>query len=79
MHQTQVGSPPAVVPATVDEEKHPFLVALGERVRAVRSRRGLSRKAAAAAAGVSERHLANLEYGTGNASILVRRAPIGPR
>ena len=54
-----------------DEGKHPFLVALGERVRALRSRRGLSRKAAALAAGMSERHLANLEYGTGNASILV--------
>ena len=52
-------------------EKNPFLVALGERVRALRSRRGMTRKAAALAADVSERHLANLEYGTGNASILV--------
>ncbi len=51
--------------------KHPFLVALGERVRAARARRGLTRKAVAAAAGISERHLANLEYGEGNASILV--------
>lgn len=54
-----------------EEAKNPFLVALGERVRALRSRRGLSRKAAAVAAGMSERHLANLEYGIGNASILV--------
>ncbi len=54
-----------------DETRHPFLVALGERVRALRARRGLTRKATAAAADVSERHLANLEYGTGNASILV--------
>jgi XRE family aerobic/anaerobic benzoate catabolism transcriptional regulator len=53
------------------EEKNPFLVALGERVRALRSRRGMTRKALAAAAEVSERHLANLEYGVGNASILV--------
>lgn len=60
-----------LVVAAGEAGKHPLLVALGERVRAVRSRRGLSRKAAAAAAGVSERHLANLEYGTGNASILV--------
>ncbi|WP_029044889.1 helix-turn-helix transcriptional regulator [Cupriavidus sp. amp6] len=52
-------------------EKNPFLVALGERVRDLRARRGLTRKAAAQAAGVSERHLANLEYGSGNASILV--------
>jgi XRE family aerobic/anaerobic benzoate catabolism transcriptional regulator len=53
------------------EEKNPFLVALGERVRALRARRGMTRKAVSAAAGVSERHLANLEYGLGNASILV--------
>ena len=57
--------------AEQDEEKHPFLVALGERVRSIRSRRGMTRKAVSLAADVSERHLANLEYGTGNASILV--------
>lgn len=51
--------------------KNPFLVALGERVRELRSRRGMTRKATAIAADVSERHLANLEYGVGNASILV--------
>jgi XRE family transcriptional regulator, aerobic/anaerobic benzoate catabolism transcriptional regulator len=53
------------------EEKNPFLVGLGDRVRTLRSRRGMARKALALAAGVSERHLANLEYGIGNASILV--------
>ena len=53
------------------EEKNPFLVALGERVRSLRSRRGMTRKALATTADVSERHLANLEYGVGNASILV--------
>ena len=37
----------------------------------MRARRGLTRKTLAAAAEVSERHLANLEYGTGNASILI--------
>ncbi len=52
-------------------DKNPFLVALGERVRALRSRRGMTRKAVSVAADVSERHLANLEYGVGNASILV--------
>ena len=51
--------------------RHPFLSALGERLRALRARRGMTRRALAEAAGVSERHLANLEYGTGNASILV--------
>jgi len=51
--------------------KNPFLVAMGERVRDLRARRGLTRRAVAQAAEVSERHLANLEYGVGNASILV--------
>jgi XRE family transcriptional regulator, aerobic/anaerobic benzoate catabolism transcriptional regulator len=62
-----------VNPAETDgqEAKNPFLVALGERVRSQRARRGLTRKALAAAADVSERHLANLEYGVGNASILI--------
>ncbi|WP_371319757.1 helix-turn-helix transcriptional regulator [Variovorax sp. dw_308] len=54
-----------------DESKNPLLVALGDRVRNLRARRGLTRKAVALTADVSERHLANLEYGTGNASILV--------
>lgn len=62
-------------PTSVDDseeaEKNPFLVALGERVRSLRARRGMTRKAVALAADVSERHLANLEYGVGNASILV--------
>ena len=52
-------------------EKNPFLVGLGERVRALRSRRGMTRRAVALAADVSERHLANLEYGIGNVSVLV--------
>lgn len=58
-------------PSVEGDEKNPFLVALGERVRALRSRRGMTRKAVALAADVSERHLANLEYGVGNASILI--------
>ncbi len=64
---------PGLTPATDgdDEQKNPFLAALGDRVRALRSRRGMTRKAVAMAADVSERHLANLEYGIGNASILV--------
>src|SRR5512145_2495890 len=54
-----------------EEAKNPFLVALGERARALRSRRGMTRKALALAADVSERHLANLEYGVGNVSVLI--------
>jgi XRE family aerobic/anaerobic benzoate catabolism transcriptional regulator len=54
-----------------ETRKDPFLLALGERVRLLRARRGLTRKSVAIASGVAERHLANLEYGIGNASILV--------
>lgn len=57
--------------AAQEGDKHPFLVALGERVRTLRARRGMTRKSLALTADVSERHLANLEYGIGNASILV--------
>ena len=42
-------------------------------MRVRRARRGMTRRALAAEAGVSERHLANLESGVGNASILVLR------
>lgn len=59
--------PPAE--AAPGDIKDPFLMALGERVRALRSRRGLTRKALARLAEVSERHLANVESGVGNASI----------
>jgi len=58
-------------------DKDPFLLALGERVRLLRSRRGLTRRSVAQASSVSERHLANLEYGIGNASILVLRQVAG--
>jgi XRE family aerobic/anaerobic benzoate catabolism transcriptional regulator len=58
-------------------DKHPFLAALGERVRSLRARRGMTRKAVSLAADVSERHLANLEYGIGNVSILVLQQVAG--
>ena len=61
----------ALLSVAQPEGKNPLLVALGERVRNLRSRRGLTRKTLAQSADVSERHLANLEYGIGNASILV--------
>jgi len=51
--------------------RHPFLASLGDRVRMLRARRGMTRRAVAQAAQVSERHLANLEAGSGNASILI--------
>jgi len=64
---------PAPPPVTADAGRAPFLAALGETVRMLRARRGLTRKALAREAGVSERHLANLEGGVGNPSILVLR------
>ena len=51
------------------DTKDPFLAALGERTRALRARRGLTRKGLAKAAQVSERHVANIEMGVGNASV----------
>ena len=53
------------------EVRNPFLTELGQRVRALRERRGMTRKALATEAQVSERHLANLDYGMGNVSVLV--------
>ncbi len=59
------------------EPRDALLAALGERVRSLRARRGLTRRAVAVAADVSERHLANLEYGIGNASIVVLQQVAG--
>ena len=56
------------IPST-DNGKDPFLAALGERLKLLRARRGLTRKALAQLADVSERHVANVESGVGNASI----------
>ena len=50
-----------------------YLKLVGDRVRMRRSRLGLSRKALSQSSGVSERYLAELERGTGNASLLVLR------
>ena len=50
-----------------------FLLSLGKRVRELRSRRGMTRKMVAVEAEVSERHLAQLEAGEGNVSIVLLR------
>jgi len=50
-----------------------FLAALGKRVREIRDRRGMTRKLVAREAAVSERHLAHLEAGEGNVSIVLLR------
>ncbi len=69
LHSTGGGPEPEA--ASEAQGRNPFLIALGERVRSLRARRGMTRKAVALAADVSERHLANMEYGVGNASVLV--------
>jgi XRE family transcriptional regulator, aerobic/anaerobic benzoate catabolism transcriptional regulator len=50
-----------------------FLRALGVRIRELRSRRGMTRKMMAHESDVSERHLAQLELGDGNISIVLLR------
>jgi len=50
-----------------------YLRRLGERVRTLRNQRGMSRKALAQHARVSERYLAQLEAGLGNCSIVLLR------
>ncbi|MGB8474366.1 MAG: helix-turn-helix transcriptional regulator [Candidatus Acidiferrum sp.] len=54
-----------------------FLLFLGKRVRELRNRRGLTRKMMAREADVSERHLAQLEAGEGNVSIVLLRRIAG--
>ncbi len=54
-----------------------YLAQVGDRVRAARDRGGLTRRALSEASGVSERYLADLESGAGNASlILLRRVSV---
>lgn len=56
-----------------DDQADPFLKTIGERVRAARARRGMTRKSLSRDSGVSERYLAQLESGQGNISILLLR------
>ncbi len=60
-------------PLTSPAQESHYLGRLGERVRAWRTEHGMTRKALAAASGVSERYLAQLEGGQGNISVLLLR------
>jgi XRE family aerobic/anaerobic benzoate catabolism transcriptional regulator len=62
---------PARTPSGSDTDA--YLRSLGERVRTLRNQRGMSRKALAQHAKVSERYLAQLETGKGNCSIVLLR------
>ncbi len=50
-----------------------FLRQLGDRVRELRARRGMTRRILASDSGLSERYLAQLESGQGNVSVLLLR------
>src|SRR5437764_3410868 len=68
--------PMSANPETVNAEKESeaaYLRLLGERIRAARARRGMTRKILARDSGVSERYLAQLETGHGNISIILLR------
>jgi XRE family aerobic/anaerobic benzoate catabolism transcriptional regulator len=51
-----------------------FLLALGQRMRLLRARRGMTRRILARQSGVSERYISAVEAGTGNGSILLLRS-----
>jgi XRE family aerobic/anaerobic benzoate catabolism transcriptional regulator len=60
-------------PLSPAQQDAAYLARLGARVRALRAERGTTRKSLAAASGVSERYLAQLEAGEGNISVLLLR------
>ena len=60
-------------PLSSEAQETLYLGRLGERVRAWRTEHGMTRRALAAASGVSERYLAQLEAGRGNISVLLLR------
>src|SRR6185312_14599702 len=62
-----------LAPVELAESDPVFLGSLGRRVREAREQRGMARKALSREADVSERYLAQLEAGEGNASIVLLR------
>ena len=64
----------AAASAYDDKGEGEFLAALGRHVREARERRGMARRNLSQTAGVSERYLAQLEAGEGNASVLLLRS-----
>jgi XRE family aerobic/anaerobic benzoate catabolism transcriptional regulator len=70
---TNAASKPGVPHHHTPKPEEGFLLFLGKRVRELRNRRGMTRKRTARDANVSERHLAQLETGEGNVSIVLLR------
>lgn len=60
-------------PIALTDSDPEFLASLGRRVRQAREQRGMARKVLSQTAQVSERYLAALEAGEGNASIILLR------
>lgn len=56
-----------------DTDGAAYLKRVGGRLRHLRAQRGMTQRALARQSGVSERHIAQLENGTGNVSILLLR------
>lgn len=68
-----MNAPPSPASPFDPKQEAAYLSRLGDRVRAWRGGSGMTRKALAAASGVSERYLAQLEAGQGNISVLLLR------
>lgn len=65
--------PPAPDRANGEPDDDAFLHRLGERLRTIRARRGVTRRDLSRLSRVSERYIAQLEAGSGNVSILLLR------
>lgn len=71
--ETNSSSKPARLKRLPEIREDEFLLFLGKRVRELRNLRGMTRKMVSREADVSERHLAQLEAGEGNVSIVLLR------
>lgn len=69
--QTSTRSKASTLHGTGPSADGNFLISLGKRVRELRNRRGMTRKQVSQEADVSERHLAQLEAGEGNISVVL--------
>jgi len=69
----KLAAPPSLVDAAPGLTDQAFLRGVGSRVRELRERRGMTRRAIAREADVSERYLGQLEAGDGNISIVLLR------
>jgi XRE family transcriptional regulator, aerobic/anaerobic benzoate catabolism transcriptional regulator len=68
---------PQIIASPTAAEDTSTLTELGARVRAWRARRGMTRKQLAADSGLSERFLADMEAGKGNASLTTLQSVAG--